>query len=191
VDPANSDHLIAGIPNQGLYRSQDRGTTWQHVSAGLEPNGEHRDIVFDLQNPGTVYTSDIKSGVYRSEDSGSTWHKINEGLTNRAATALSLSADGNHLYAGTSGGGVFRLDLTGNPPVSTGVTLFQEESVPMDEPQTDQEPQPELGDQPPESVQDEQEKDRFSLPCLGGMLPALLLGMTVINLRVRKRLLGD
>lgn len=187
VDPADPKHLIAGVPNQGLYISSDRGTTWQLASVGLEPNGEHRDIVFDNIHPGVVYISDIKSGVYQSEDSGRTWRKINAGLTNRAATALSLSADGNHLYAGTSGGGVFRLDLNGSPPVSTGVTLFHDEYEPMDEPQGDQEPQPELGDQPPELAQEEQEKDGFSLPCLSGTLPALVLGVVVMNFRVRNR----
>jgi hypothetical protein len=170
-----------------LYISSDRGTTWQLASVGLEPNGEHRDIVFDNIHPGIVYISDIKSGVYHSEDGGQTWRKINEGLTNRAANALSLSADGNHLYAGTSGGGVFRLDLNGNPPVSTGVTLFQDEHEQMDEPQGDQEPQPEPFDQPLEPAQEDQEKDGFSLPCLSGTLPALLLGVVVMNLRVRRR----
>jgi photosystem II stability/assembly factor-like uncharacterized protein len=187
VNPDDSQHLIAGLPNQGLYISQDGGISWQSVSSGLEPNGNHRDIIFDKANPGVVYTSDILSGVYRSEDSGQTWRKLDEGLSNRAATSLSLSADGYHLYAGTSGGGVFRLDLNGNPPVSTGVTLFQDDMTPMDEHLTDQEPQDEPADQAPDPDEDTQEKDGFSLPCLGGMLPALLLGMTVINLKFRRR----
>ncbi|NNF69016.1 MAG: hypothetical protein HKN01_04535, partial [Acidimicrobiia bacterium] len=34
----------------------------------------------------------------------------------RAVNALAISHDSRHLYAGTEGGGVFRLDLAGTPP---------------------------------------------------------------------------
>jgi hypothetical protein len=35
----------------------------------------------------------------------------------RAVTGMDISADGQHLYVGTQGGGVFRLDLNGQPPL--------------------------------------------------------------------------
>ena len=44
---------------------------------------------------------------------------INEGLTNRTAKSLSLSADGQILYLGTEGGGVFRLSPDGKAPTLT------------------------------------------------------------------------
>ncbi len=116
VSPADPKRLLAGIPGQGLFLSEDGGLTWRQSSAGLEPNGSHRDVIFDPTSPMIVFTSDLLSGVYRSEDGGKTWVKLREGLTHRAATSLSISSDGLHLYTGTSGGGVFRLDLNGIPP---------------------------------------------------------------------------
>jgi photosystem II stability/assembly factor-like uncharacterized protein len=178
IDPFEENTLIAGIPGQGLYLSRDGGTHWHLISAGLEPNGDHRDIVFDPVNQGVVYSSDIASGIYRSEDGGQTWQKISQGLATRAATGLSLSANGDHLYTATSGGGVFRLDLTGKPPASTGITLFEQRPE-RDEPMAEVEDSaPEQG-QPMPSMEEgaEEEKQGRSLPCLGGTLPLLLSGI--------------
>jgi photosystem II stability/assembly factor-like uncharacterized protein len=188
IDPKDPNIMLAGVYLQGLYRSTDGGASWNKISAGLEPNGNHRDILFDPKHPGVVYTSDISSGVYRSEDGGQTWLKLIEGLTNRAATGLSLSADGNHLYAGTSGGGVFRLDLNGQPPVSTGITLFEDVDVEPspEELETEAEPQQvepvqEAEDQEPEAS--EEEAGGFSLPCLGSTLPLLIFSAALIFTR--------
>jgi photosystem II stability/assembly factor-like uncharacterized protein len=174
ISPADPSHILAGLYGRGLYLSSDGGGNWQQISAGLEPNGNHRDIIFDPTNPDVVYTSDIASGVYRSEDGGLSWFKLSKGLTNRSATGLSLSADGLHLYAATSGGGVYRMDLNGQPPVSTGSTLL-EESAEEAEPTAmeTQETQPEAA---PEAEEPTDERG-FRLPCLGGAIPLALVGV--------------
>jgi hypothetical protein len=77
-----------------------------------------RDILFDPANPEIVYLSDLLSGVYRSTDVGNTWTYISNELSNHSTTGLGISSDGNHLYVATSGEGVFRLDINGEPPVS-------------------------------------------------------------------------
>ncbi len=116
VDPWNSDHLLASIDREGLYASSDGGRNWLNVSAGMESNGSISDIVFDPQRPEVVFASDFLSGVYYSGDGGVTWTKINQGLYSRAISDLAISADGNHLYAGSNEDGMYRLDLTGSPP---------------------------------------------------------------------------
>jgi photosystem II stability/assembly factor-like uncharacterized protein len=118
MDPTDAQHMLVGVEGLGVYASIDGGKTWQPSYAGLEPNGSLHGIVFDPTNPDIVYASDNRSGVYRSTDSAGTWQKTNDGLNNRAVTGLSISADGQHLYASTNGEGVFRLDLNGTPPVS-------------------------------------------------------------------------
>lgn len=169
VSPEEPENLLAGISGKGLFISRDGGLSWSRVSAGLEPNGNHRDIVFDPVNPIVVYTSDISSGVYRSEDGGETWVKLGQGLTHRAATSLSISSDGLHLYAGTAGGGVFRLDLNGQPPVSAPrpepVSPTQTESQPMPAPTEKPESTPVPG-------------STGGQPCLSGavLLPLVLAG---------------
>jgi len=129
ISPKNSNMLFAGIELIGFYLSQDGGVSWQQVTSGLEPNGSHRDLVFDPSNPQIAYLADLMSGVYRSEDGGISWEKINNGLSTRAVTSLSISSDGQHLYAGTNGEGVFRLDLNGTPPEKSESTVSgQDES---------------------------------------------------------------
>ncbi|MGB2962950.1 MAG: hypothetical protein WBB69_03095 [Anaerolineales bacterium] len=186
LSPADPQRILAGVQSRGLYLTEDGGVTWRQVTAGLEPNGNHRDIIFDPTNPEIVYTSDISSGVYRSEDGGLTWLKLYQGLTTRMMTSLSISANGLHLYAATSGGGLFRLDLNGEPPVSTGVMLFGDlEGTPPEITDQDlEEEKPSDSElEPPEEPQEEGGEDQpgFSLPCLSGALPLVLLGAVVIR----------
>jgi hypothetical protein len=100
----------------GLYRSTDNGATWQPSAAGLNPEANVSDIVFAPTDPQVMYAADRFSGLYRSTDGGAAWMPINVGLRTRAVNALAISSDGQHLYAATEGEGVFRLDLSGQPP---------------------------------------------------------------------------
>lgn len=117
INPANAQHMLVGVEGLGIYASFNGGTTWEPSYAGLEANGSLHDIAFDPLDPQTVYTSDALSGVYRSTNGGHTWVKINSGLSNRAALALAITGDGAHVYVATNGEGVFRLDLSGGPPI--------------------------------------------------------------------------
>jgi photosystem II stability/assembly factor-like uncharacterized protein len=116
VSPTDPQYVLVGIEAVGIYISADGGRTWRAGVAGLEANGSLHDIVFDPTNPQVVYASDYRSGVYRSTNGGRTWQQIKQGLLNRAALGLSISADGQHLYAAIDGGGVYRLDVNGIPP---------------------------------------------------------------------------
>ncbi len=116
VSPAESHKVIAAVEPTGIYLSADGGETWVQATAGLEPNSAIHDIEFDPQNPQVIYISDTLSGIYRSNDGGHHWLKINQGLSNRAVLGLAISHDGQLIYVGTDGGGVFRLDLNGIAP---------------------------------------------------------------------------
>lgn len=78
---------------------------------GIEPEAIVTSVIFDPVNPNRVFIADFRSGVYYSDDLGESWHKMNQGLFNRAVRFLSLSKDGEHLFAATHGAGVFRIDL--------------------------------------------------------------------------------
>jgi photosystem II stability/assembly factor-like uncharacterized protein len=116
LHPTDSRTVYAGLDRAGLYRSEDSGETWQPSAAGLNPEASVSDTVFDPTDPQVIYAADRFSGVYRSTDGGMAWTPINVGLRTRAVNALTMSSDGQHLYAATEGEGVFRLDLSGQPP---------------------------------------------------------------------------
>ena len=116
VDPSDPLRVFAGRRRGGLMLSEDGGTSWKRVAAGLNPEANVTSIVFDPHHPSTMYLADSSSGVYRSMDGGARWQPVSSGLLNRAVNGLAVSGDGLHLYAATEGGGVFRLDINGEPP---------------------------------------------------------------------------
>ncbi len=111
VDPQNANHVLAGLLFGGMRASTDGGVSWSPVAAGLPPESNVADIIFDPANPAVLYAADRMSGVYRSTDGGVSWQPINEGLRMRAVNQLALTPDGASLYAATEGEGVYRLDM--------------------------------------------------------------------------------
>jgi len=130
VSPVDSAVLLTSVHELGFFQSQDRGASWEHITAGLEPNGSHHKAVFDPTNAQVIYTSDTFSGMYRSADGGRSWVQINDGLDMRAVTGLGISSDGQHVYVGTNGAGVYRLDVNGQPPAAAPEAVAPEPPAP-------------------------------------------------------------
>jgi photosystem II stability/assembly factor-like uncharacterized protein len=188
VNPQNPDHIIAGFKYEGPFVSKDGGVSWKHGVAGWEPNGIPTDILFHPGDPNVVFMSDFSSGVYYSVDGGFSWRKINKGIPVRSMKDLALSTDGAHLYAGTEGSGVMRLDLYGTPPISaaplisTQADYIGEGAPPIEEHDPDEAVQTDDERITDEAVQQQEDK-KVSIPCLGGALPFILVGIVSINKR--------
>jgi photosystem II stability/assembly factor-like uncharacterized protein len=115
-DPNNSQTVYAGIESGGIFKSTDLGEHWLQITYGMDPEASVRSIVVNPQNSLEVFAHDWSSGVYWSIDGGGSWYKMNNGLSTRAGQSLAISNDGSTLYAGTEGGGVFRLVRNQVPP---------------------------------------------------------------------------
>jgi photosystem II stability/assembly factor-like uncharacterized protein len=126
VDPTDPDRVYAGFFAGGVVISRDGGELWEPSSAGMDPETSVRAIEVDPTNPDVVYAGTLDGGVYVSADGGQTWRARNDGLITRAVKDLALSSDGQHLYAATEGGGVFRLDLGGAPPAGSPPVIAPE-----------------------------------------------------------------
>lgn len=109
IDHYSPEFLYVGTGGGGIYRSTNGGKTWSFSSYGLPPEAYVTSIVASPATPSVMFAGTLNSGVFMSEDEGKTWKPINTGLANRSITSLTISKDGQTLYAGTAGGGVFRL----------------------------------------------------------------------------------
>ena len=130
IHPADSNIIFAGLERGALFKSTDGGQTWKQSASGLNPEASVTSILFDPANPDQIlYLADQNSGVYRSQNGGQTWTALLNGLDMRAINALSISEDGPHLYSATEGGGVYRLDINGQPPESLSAPEQIPESI--------------------------------------------------------------
>jgi len=96
VDPKSSATLYAGASN-GIFKSTDGGTRWENVSASILAQagltsglGMIRVLVFDPQNPSTIYAG-ADRGVFRSTNDGNSWKAAKKGLPNQRFFALAIN----------------------------------------------------------------------------------------------------
>lgn len=115
----SENSLFAGT-DKGLFRSIDNGMIWQAVNNGLTNayikslTAVRGSILFAGRADG--------GGVFRSMDNGITWQAVNNGLRTPAPAIISLTANGNTVFAGTSDG-VFRLNNNGDSWQAVGIRL--------------------------------------------------------------------
>jgi hypothetical protein len=84
--------LYAGVSEAGLFRSQDRGKTWQ-VAEGLDQHETRPDwgagfgglcahsVLTDANDPDRIWVGISAAGVFRSDDGGRTFAPKNEGVS--------------------------------------------------------------------------------------------------------------
>src|SRR2546422_4364049 len=79
VDSQRPQQVYCGTFDQGLWRSENAGDSWEHVGAGIE-HPSVTSVAVSLTeragNYGVVYAGTEPSTLYRSEDGGSTWREL-------------------------------------------------------------------------------------------------------------------
>jgi hypothetical protein len=120
--------IFASTAGSGVFRSED-ARNWTQVSDGLS-NLDIRTIAID-PNDGYLFVGTYGSGVFWSSDNGDTWNggdpvdpEIRQsGLTDPQITTLTINPANGHIFAGTTGSGVFRSTDRGLhwEPVSRGL----------------------------------------------------------------------
>ncbi len=79
-----------------LYRSCDRGTTWEILHQGMD----FAEIAFDPVDPDVLHAACVHDGIMKSSDGGNTWFTHALGLSKYEINTLTLDPqDRNHLYA--------------------------------------------------------------------------------------------
>ncbi len=93
--------LFAGSHGGGIFRSADRGDTWETVNAGLNTL-DIGDLVAD--SSGRLYASAFLGPVYRWMEGGAVWDEVlNPGLGSPFSPALAVTPAGV-VFSGTDDG---------------------------------------------------------------------------------------
>ena len=113
VDPSNSNHILCGAANGGVWESQDAGASWV-PRTDFAPTTAVGAIAFDPGNPAVVlcgtgegnWWSYLGAGVLRSTDGGASWSVLaTDPFVGSGFFALWIDpADGTHVLAGTVAG---------------------------------------------------------------------------------------
>ncbi|MFC1718034.1 FlgD immunoglobulin-like domain containing protein [Candidatus Poribacteria bacterium] len=99
---AQPDTIYAYSPGNGLYKSDDGGSSWQLLSGEL---GTAKCLAF--ASPDNIYAGTQGRGIYKSVDGGKTWKAINSGLRNFDVLSLARARAGD-LYVSSKYGGLHK-----------------------------------------------------------------------------------
>ncbi len=113
----------------GVQVSENDGASWtllgpQSGSMVLQAT----DFIIDPQNDSHFFVSG-PTGIFESRDAGQNWTQIAADLPVSWTNSIALSADGEILYAATTGGSVFKINLDPATGIAGGNTLLPQDLV--------------------------------------------------------------
>jgi photosystem II stability/assembly factor-like uncharacterized protein len=95
--------LFCGTSAKGVFRSNDKGASWQSSNSGIE----NKAVFSMIAKDGFVFAG-TDDGVYRSDNNGVTWSPFNTNLFGKFIQSLYVA--NGFLYAGTTAFGLFKSD---------------------------------------------------------------------------------
>ena len=102
VDRANPSNIYVSVVNDqdsgGVFMSQDRGQTWQQISAGLGG----RDVFTLNQTESGALVAGTNKGVFLRDAKDATWKPINTLLTEKVTTVTSRVPNSKSKFKNTS-----------------------------------------------------------------------------------------
>lgn len=118
---------------QNIWRSADRGETWNEMGPGLNP---HCDVVALLATgEKKIFAGLSGGGIFLSLDNGDTWTQVNNHLTDLDIRSMTLNSGGEIIVA-TDNGRIFRSAKDGclwnqviEEPIETPVSALATDST--------------------------------------------------------------
>ena len=92
-----------------IYKSKNKGFTWQKLTNNLPENTILWRLVQDHENKNLLFLG-TEFGVYFSNNGGNEWMKLKGGLPNISVRDIAIQKNENDLVLGTFGRGIYVLD---------------------------------------------------------------------------------
>jgi hypothetical protein len=105
IAPEDPNYVLAGT-TKGVFVTTTGGDTWSETTI----NFPVVDFTYH-SGKGIIYAAATSNGVYFSDDRGLSWASLKDGLDYQKMLRLALDSENNILFAGTDGGGAYRLNL--------------------------------------------------------------------------------
>jgi len=115
--------IYASIEYQGLFQSEDQGSSWIKIDGEFPETFEPESFDGD-ESCLFIATGE---GVFRSLDTGNSWNAVNEGLTDLDVRALKIIGD--NIFVGTYSEGIFKSSKDEINWVSVSNELVQSDVV--------------------------------------------------------------
>jgi len=96
-----ADTLFVSGSSGGIFRSKDKGLSWEKINNGLPEDDIEHICVFENR----IYASVEDNGLFYSENMGESWITINKGIENK--TFYRILVNHSNIYASNSGGGIY------------------------------------------------------------------------------------
>lgn len=125
--PTNPDVLLTGSYGAGIFRSTNRGRTWQRSSAGLPADIIIGDIAFLPTKPSTVFATTQPGTMYTSRDGGRTWSQTGPGHIANLGSLVVDPTNSNILWVSTGTQGIFRSTDEG----ATWTRIYRQRELPL------------------------------------------------------------
>jgi len=103
------DNHKYGDYNPYIYKSKNKGFTWQKLTNNLPENTILWRIVQDHENKNLLFLG-TEFGVYFTNNGGNEWIKLKGGLPNISVRDIAIQKSENDLVLGTFGRGIYILD---------------------------------------------------------------------------------
>jgi len=113
-NPSDRNVVYAAVGTQGVYKSEDGGSSWNHSSSGLRSGVTFPFIAVDPVDDKTLYVTTENDFIYKSVNGADNWQQIRVGLSDRSFSSILISKENSDiLYAGSLGGGVYKSEDAG------------------------------------------------------------------------------
>ena len=95
--------------NTYLFRTEDRGQTWQAISANLK--NEPANVIMEDPIHENILYAGLFRGVYLSTDRGDSWSLLGKNLPNCSISDLEIYQREHDLIVATHGRGIYKMNL--------------------------------------------------------------------------------